>query len=102
LIPTLLLTESTNNTPESISTFPDIVCNVPFRVALPDNVVVPDTVICPLKLPVFPLMIQRLEDVPNSEPATLLDGYTPDMLAVTIPITLELLKVIEETFDVPV
>jgi hypothetical protein len=100
--PTLLLTESTNNVPESILTLPATVCNDPFSVAFPDNVVVPDTVICPLKLPVFALTIQRLAEVPNSDPTVLLDGYTPELLADTIPDTVELLDVNEEAFIVPV
>ena len=41
--PTLLLTESTNNVPESILTLPDIVCKEPLRVTLPSSAVFPDT-----------------------------------------------------------
>lgn len=51
-IPILLLIESTNKVPESTITLPDIVCNVPLRVALL-TVVLPDIVTSPLKSPVF-------------------------------------------------
>jgi len=81
---------------------PEIVCNDPLRVALPVRVDSPDTVIEPLKLPVFPLTIQRLDVVPNSDPTVLLDGYTPELLAVTIPDTVELLEVNEDALIVPV
>lgn len=43
-IPILLLIESTNSVPESKLTLPDIICNSPLRVVLPDNAVLPDTV----------------------------------------------------------
>lgn len=69
-----MLFESTNNVPESILTLPEIVCSDPLRVTLPVSVDSPETVIEPLKLPVFPFTIQRLVEVPNSDPTELLDG----------------------------
>ena len=53
-MPILLLIESINNVPESKLTLPDMVCNPPLRVVLPDNTVLPDTDSWPLKSAVFP------------------------------------------------
>lgn len=63
--PTLLLIESTKNVPESIITFPDIVCSVPLSVALL-TVVFPAMTTSPLKLPVLAEIINLPIVLPRS------------------------------------